>query len=154
MILSKDSSAAVKSSASLKKQLAKSAGARAREEEDAVVEISLDGSAIIQGEGVSKSFAREDDGQPKSSATSATARVDAAFQADENDDDEENPSRGKAFEQRDLVAMAFAGDNVVEEFNTMKQHQVEADAPQQIDTSLPGWVGFDSLPQTHSHDLL
>ncbi len=106
-----------------------------------MIEISLDGSAIIQGEGASRSAARRDGEQSEAPAVNAKARIDVAFQADENEDDEEEPSRGKAFEQRDLVAMAFARDNVVEEFNTMKQRQVEADAPKQVDTSLPGWVG-------------
>ncbi|WRT66861.1 uncharacterized protein IL334_003824 [Kwoniella shivajii] len=64
----------------------------------------------------------------------------------EEDSDSENeelmPIAGKgvkAFKQRDLVAEAFAGDNVVEEFTREKERQVEMDAPKVEDTSLPGW---------------
>ncbi|ODO03468.1 U3 small nucleolar RNA-associated protein 14 [Cryptococcus wingfieldii CBS 7118] len=49
------------------------------------------------------------------------------------------PSGVKAFQQRDLVAEAFAGDNVVEDFAAEKARQVEADAPTVEDTSLAGW---------------
>lgn len=45
----------------------------------------------------------------------------------------------KAFTQRELVAEAFAGDNVVEDFAREKAALIEADAPQTVDTSLPGW---------------
>ena len=74
----------------------------------------------------------------------------------EHEDNELLPIHGiKAFAQRQLVAEAFAGDNVVEvsewrsrsdaqadsqEFAAEKARQVEADAPQVEDTSLPGWV--------------
>ena len=71
----------------------------------------------------------------------------AAAQADEQEEDGEIadllPANGvKAFKQRDLVAEAFAGDNVVEDFATEKARQIEADAPKVEDTSLPGWVSF------------
>ncbi|WVQ71476.1 hypothetical protein IAR50_001014 [Cryptococcus sp. DSM 104548] len=61
----------------------------------------------------------------------------------EEEEDEEIadllPSGVKAFQQRDLVAEAFAGDNVVEDFAAEKARQVEADAPKVEDTSLAGW---------------
>ncbi|ORY32074.1 Utp14 protein-domain-containing protein [Naematelia encephala] len=64
------------------------------------------------------------------------ARADDASE----DEDELMPVGGvKAFKQRDLVAEAFAGDNVVEDFEKEKAKQIEADAPQIEDTSLPGW---------------
>jgi hypothetical protein len=65
------------------------------------------------------------------------------------------PRRRVGFKQRDLVAEAFAGDNVVEvslptatprviadqkDFAQEKQRAIEADAPKVEDTSLPGWV--------------
>ncbi|KAL7422121.1 hypothetical protein Q5752_002764 [Cryptotrichosporon argae] len=43
------------------------------------------------------------------------------------------------FAQRELVAEAFAGDNVVADFAAEKQRVVEADAPNVQDTTLPGW---------------
>ncbi|KAF8216392.1 Utp14 protein-domain-containing protein [Mycena galopus ATCC 62051] len=45
----------------------------------------------------------------------------------------------KAFEQRDLVALAFAGDNVVRDFEAAKQREIASDAPREVDTTLPGW---------------
>jgi len=45
----------------------------------------------------------------------------------------------KAFEQRDLVARAFAGDNVVEQFEEVKRREIAADAPREVDTTIPGW---------------
>ncbi|KAJ7017520.1 small-subunit processome [Mycena alexandri] len=45
----------------------------------------------------------------------------------------------KAFEQRDLVALAFAGDNVVRDFEDAKRREIASDAPREVDTTLPGW---------------
>jgi hypothetical protein len=47
--------------------------------------------------------------------------------------------------QRDLVAEAFAGDDVVSDFQRDKKRQMEADAPTVQDTSLPGWVSTHVL---------
>ena len=63
----------------------------------------------------------------------------------------------KAFEQRELVARAFAGDNVVQvyfasyiflpcadffaqAFEDAKQRETAEDAPRTVDTTIPGWV--------------
>jgi U3 small nucleolar RNA-associated protein 14 len=67
----------------------------------------------------------------------------------------------KAFEQRDLVAVAFAGDNVVQvrsclssrlltlvidryyysqNFEEAKSREIASDAPREVDTTIPGWV--------------
>ncbi|KAJ3833190.1 Utp14-domain-containing protein [Lentinula raphanica] len=45
----------------------------------------------------------------------------------------------KAFEQRELVARAFAGDNVVRDFEEAKRREIAQDAPTEVDTTLPGW---------------
>ena len=45
-----------------------------------------------------------------------------------------------AFEQRELVARAFAGDNVVQDFAELKRREMKEDAPKEVDTTLPGWV--------------
>lgn len=50
------------------------------------------------------------------------------------------PSRPASFKQRDLVAEAFAGDDVVADFAKDKARQIEMDAPKVEDTSLAGWV--------------
>ncbi|KAJ7063357.1 Utp14-domain-containing protein [Mycena amicta] len=44
-----------------------------------------------------------------------------------------------AFEQRELVARAFAGDNVVRDFEEAKQREIASDAPKEVDLTLPGW---------------
>lgn len=85
-------------------------------------------------------------GKAKSKAPAAAVTAQTA-QAEEQDEDEGItdllPANGvKAFKQRDLVAEAFAGDNVVEDFAAEKARQIEADAPKVEDTSLPGWVSF------------
>ncbi|KAK4683749.1 U3 small nucleolar RNA-associated protein 14, partial [Tremellales sp. Uapishka_1] len=60
--------------------------------------------------------------------------------AGSEDEDDLMPINGvKAFKQRDLVAEAFAGDNVVLDFSKDKQRQIDHDAPTTEDTSLPGW---------------
>lgn len=44
-----------------------------------------------------------------------------------------------ALQQADLVARAFAGDDVVAEFEADKKTVQQEDAPQDIDETLPGW---------------
>ncbi len=70
---------------------------------------------------------------------------------DESSDDELTHATGvKAFKQRDLVAEAFAGDNVIEDFAAEKQRAVLADAPKEEDMTLPGWVSIkQALYQNH-----
>jgi U3 small nucleolar RNA-associated protein 14 len=119
VVISKESSAGVKSQASLKKRLRKSDVAISREADDTVVEIDLSdvmvlpssttGSQLVATSKVSK-------GQPESDISDKAA-IDVAFRHsdDEGDDVEERTQKGsKVFEQRDLVALAFAGDNIVE----------------------------------------
>ncbi|KAM0791537.1 hypothetical protein ACM66B_005986 [Microbotryomycetes sp. NB124-2] len=60
----------------------------------------------------------------------------------EQDEDEIDAQRGKgkaAIQQRELVAKAFAGDNVLEDFEEEKRRIVAHDAPQEEDATLPGW---------------
>ncbi|KAH7923802.1 Utp14-domain-containing protein [Leucogyrophana mollusca] len=63
----------------------------------------------------------------------------------------------KAFEQRDLVALAFAGDNVVQAFEEAKRREEEEDAPRVVDTTLPGWgswAGTGTTPRAPRPHLL
>ncbi|CEH16423.1 small nucleolar ribonucleoprotein complex subunit utp14 [Ceraceosorus bombacis] len=59
--------------------------------------------------------------------------------------DGRNASRGGeiripgALQQRDLVAEAFAGDDVAAEFEADKKAIMERDAPKEVDETLPGW---------------
>lgn len=50
-----------------------------------------------------------------------------------------NANGVKAFAQRDLVARAFAGDKVVQDFAMQKRREMQEDAPKEVDTTLPGW---------------
>lgn len=63
---------------------------------------------------------------------------------DEDEDDEEavgmvHSSNKLAFAQRDLVARAFANDNVTQEFEEEKDAIMEEDADKTEDLTLPGW---------------
>lgn len=155
-LVSKGSGADIRSQAALKKQLARSAEALAHQAEDAVVEIDLDDPLSLSNAHVSFETTT---GKQRIAEGIA---VDSAFQDSDDDDvDRDNgPRSTKVFKQRDLVALAFAGDNVVEvgdtciviislrcltrapsqEFTSSKQKEVEAAAPKEIDTTLPGWV--------------
>ncbi|OXC64383.1 hypothetical protein AYX13_06199 [Cryptococcus neoformans] len=118
------------------KSIKKASKRREDEEEDERVDIDVEAPIATK----SVNIANE---KSKAKSKTPVAAV-AAAQADEQEDDEEIadllPASGvKAFKQRDLVAEAFAGDNVVEDFASEKARQIEADAPKVEDTSLPGW---------------
>lgn len=75
-------------------------------------------------------------------AATSNKRRAADSDSDSDSDAELLPVTGngpKAFTQRELVAEAFAGDNVIEDFAREKAALIEADAPQTVDTTLPGW---------------
>ncbi|KAG8864103.1 hypothetical protein FRB96_006977 [Tulasnella sp. 330] len=82
-------------------------------------------------------------GASEKGRTQTTSPVDAAYQ-DANDgvSDQGLDERGipkLAMRQRDLVAQAFAGDNVIEDFEAEKQREIERLAPQEVNTFVPGW---------------
>jgi len=81
-----------------KRQDSKTSVAKQRVGDDAVVEIQVDGSVSSQRK------------------TKSETRLPLNDDSDHEDQDEESgTTRGpRAFDQRDLVAQAFAGDNVVE----------------------------------------
>ncbi|KAG8744717.1 hypothetical protein FRC11_013331, partial [Ceratobasidium sp. 423] len=65
--------------------------------------------------------------------------VDAAYVPSDDEASDTDEKAPAAFKQRELVAMAFAGDNVVEDFAAEKQRVIEEDAPKEVDTTLTGW---------------
>lgn len=81
------------------------------------------------------------------------AKTTTSNQADgnegEEDDDEKAialiPTKAKAKQQgtrpdqRELVKRAFAGDNVVKEFQEEKKRKIEDEADKTVDTRVPGW---------------
>ncbi|EEB09239.1 U3 snoRNP protein Utp14 [Schizosaccharomyces japonicus yFS275] len=89
----------------------------------------------------------------KARSASAQGDVDVVVDVNQgfgsNSDDEANlsdtiptltaTSSKFSIQQRDLVAKAFAGDNVVAEFRRDKKAAVKEDAPKEEDNSLPGW---------------
>ncbi|WVO17029.1 hypothetical protein L204_104716 [Cryptococcus depauperatus] len=75
----------------------------------------------------------------KSRKTRATVASGLDDDAEDSEIADLLPNRMRSFQQKDLVAEAFAGDNVVEDFAIEKAKVVEADAPKVEDTSLPGW---------------
>ncbi|KAF9014157.1 Utp14 protein-domain-containing protein [Cyathus striatus] len=149
VIVDKDSKAVDKSKNKLKKKAAQKAEVREQAQDDAVVEISME--TVLS----TSTTAAASSSKPKGKITQQPHATTAA-QDDDDDDDDVNSeidiqekmlslkgkdkAKGlKAFEQKDLVARAFAGDNVVQQFEEAKEHEVEADAPKEIDTTIPGW---------------
>lgn len=68
-------------------------------------------------------------------------RVHSPALDDENEEGDHYVRRHDpvALKQIELVSQAFAGDDVVAEFETIKDKTVSEDAPQEIDETLPGW---------------
>ncbi|KAJ3885140.1 Utp14-domain-containing protein [Lentinula edodes] len=152
IVVDKDSSQTTKSKHKLKKQNKKTEEEKARVKDDAVVEIELEN--VLAAPNVSK-------GQEEAPATSAVTtsknkskRKGKAQISDEDSDSNDSEveeqekmlqmkgkkaKATKAFEQRELVARAFAGDNVVKEFEEAKRREIAMDAPTEVDTTLPGW---------------
>ena len=125
----KDADALTKSLNKLKKQTGKHADERERARDDAVLEIDANNVLTIPeppAPSVSgkKNKAKTRQGVAKASAGPSSTAQDA--RADDSDvpsevEEQERAAEGKsagkgvqAFQQRDLVALAFAGDNVVQ----------------------------------------
>ena len=152
----------------MSKRLMKGEEAREKARDDAVVEISLDEVLKLPGEKDAGKKAKSAKAKGKAKAQANGQQVDSAFENSDEDSEVEAQERQlatkgkakgvKAFEQRDLVALAFAGDNVVQvrmsqqvgnarttqllvqDFEKLKQREIDADAPREEDHTLPGWV--------------
>ena len=115
--------------------------------------MTLGGAANAEA-GPSKTQARSQQAQQKKAARlQAGEAVDDDGMHSEIEEQERLEARGKgrakgvkAFEQRELVARAFAGDNVIQEFAEAKRRDIQEDAPKEVDTTLPGWVSPCTLP--------
>lgn len=96
----KTASAVDKANLALKKQeKTKTREAKNRAADDAAVDIDLDSAALLKGKSKAKNSLALSDGEG----------------SDQDEEFEAGPSNvPKAFKQRDLVAQAFAGDNVIE----------------------------------------
>ncbi|KAH7334553.1 Utp14 protein-domain-containing protein [Rhizoctonia solani] len=117
----------------MQKVQAKSEEERARAREDATVEIDMTQVLILPENDKTES----DAGLSKKTTKAKT--IDAAYVLSDDEASDTDEKAPAAFKQRELVAMAFAGDNVVEDFAAEKQRVIEEDAPKEVDTSLVGW---------------
>ncbi|KAI0640105.1 Utp14 protein-domain-containing protein [Trametes polyzona] len=152
--ISKESGAAEKSKNKLRKRVKKRLEEKEKAQEDAAVDISLSTVMTLADGGEAGSSTA---GQAAKPSAKSKGKARAAQDDDDNDSDSDANSeleeqekalarkgKGKAngvkaFEQRDLVALAFAGDNVVQDFADAKRREIAEDAPKEIDTTLPGW---------------
>ncbi|QRV97720.1 U3 small nucleolar RNA-associated protein 14 [Ceratobasidium sp. AG-Ba] len=118
----------------VQKLQAKSETERSKAREDAVVEIDMTQAMTLSDAQVDQRKTKQ-----KGPKETPSAKVDSAYQDSEDEGSEMDECAPTAFKQRELVAMAFAGDNVVEDFAVEKQRVIEEDAPKEVDTTLPGW---------------
>lgn len=121
VIVGKDSDAATLSKNALKKRQRKAAEAQEDAKEDAVVDIDVE--KVLTLENAPARPAPKRQVQSNAPITSG-AKVAGGFEDEDEDEEREEQearlvARGKGkkavttFEQRELVAMAFAGDNVI-----------------------------------------
>ncbi|KAI0739334.1 Utp14 protein-domain-containing protein [Irpex lacteus] len=154
---------AEKSKDKLKKRGKKREEEKAKAKEDAVVGVEMAsvmtlGTAAPAASGSSTSAgpSTTSSGPSKTPKKKGKKVASAAGEEDEESDGNsevdaqeaalQSKAKGKAgrkdvqaFQQRDIVARAFAGDNVVREFADEKRREMDADAPKEIDTALAGW---------------
>ncbi|KAI9566354.1 Utp14-domain-containing protein [Boletus coccyginus] len=151
----KGADALAKSWNKLKKQTGKHADERERARDDAVLEI--DASNVLEipeppapsAPSASSKKSNRDGGAAKAPVGPTgpahdegadDSDVPSEVEAQERATDKKNPGKSvQAFQQHDLIALAFAGDNVVQAFEEAKRLETEADAPREVDTTLPGW---------------
>ncbi|TIB32483.1 hypothetical protein E3P84_02529 [Wallemia ichthyophaga] len=134
--LSKDSKKADKSQAEFKKRKRANQGGNDEEEVD------IDLNATITKEAKNNKTNKPNNPKSTSKKQKKGKKNDNAQDgfASESDSDDDMAGGGvQAFKQRDLVAEAFAADDVVKDFEEEKKMEIEAEGPQQVDTSLPGW---------------
>lgn len=143
IVVNKDSNALAKSKNKLNKQERKREMEKERREEDANVEIQLNDSLAL-------STAKN---APKPSLPVEENESDSEIEGQETLTRQNNRQKSKgpkAFEQRDLVALAFAGDNVVQSFEDQKRREIAEDAPREVDTTLPGWGSWGGRGTTRA----
>ncbi|ORY84072.1 Utp14 protein-domain-containing protein [Leucosporidium creatinivorum] len=118
--------------------------AREAEQDDATVDIdpsNVLASAKAKAQPQITAPSKEKKKGAAGPTTKATMEEDERS-SDEDDEEQHEAQRGRgqlAFKQRELVARAFAGDNVVADFEAEKRREIERDAPREEDNTLPGW---------------
>lgn len=138
VVVSKDSKAVEKSKNKLKKAALRKGDEHERAKDDAVVEISLD-TVLASSSTTVLSSSKAPPPTKKVNLTNGTgAGINSTLDGDDSDDSDANleieaqekalnlKGKGKAngiqaFEQRELVALAFAGDNVISVCSSLSQ---------------------------------
>lgn len=162
VVVGRNSSTMEKSKNRMKKVMRKLEGGKQKAADDAAMEVDMSQSLILKkkasttlaDKSPSNSTERNEEAGLQTKATGPSAEGgDDDDDANSEVDAQENllQLKGKgqkahvngngvqAFQQRDLVALAFAGDNVVQQFEAQKQSEINDDAPTEVDTTLPGW---------------
>ncbi|KAF5332696.1 hypothetical protein D9611_005277 [Ephemerocybe angulata] len=150
VVVSKESKSADKSKNKLKKETKKREEEKVKAKDDAELEISTENVLTLQDSAALKQ-------KKKAAGKKAVSMVATAGGSGDSEDEDANSevdaqeaallakAKGKgkagpgAFQQRDLVALAFAGDNVIKEFEEAKKREIAEDAPKEVDTTIPGW---------------
>jgi hypothetical protein len=147
VVVGKGSADTDKSRHKMRKRVKKREDEKEKAKDEAAVEISMANVLTLGAAGPSKPQAKGKDKQAPRTQTQEVDGDDEEEVHSEVEEQERLDARGKgrakgvkAFEQRDLVARAFAGDNVVQDFAEQKRREMQEDAPKEVDTTLPGWV--------------
>ena len=169
VIIGKDSTSIEKSKNKLKKRTKKRDEEKEKARDDAVVEISMENALTLDTSASPPTQEQKGEQRRNGERGDSQTNHDVDHDSDANSEVEAQekaldrkgkakPKGLRAFEQRDLVALAFAGDNVVQvcflftynvyrytqfipkDFEEAKRREIAADAPREIDTTLPGWV--------------
>ncbi|KAK7049701.1 hypothetical protein VNI00_005732 [Paramarasmius palmivorus] len=140
VVVDKNSSTMTKSKNKMKKLAKKANGGKTKAKEDAVVEI--DTEAVLTAS-TAKGKRKETPAEAEDDNSDANSEVD--FQETALLQRGKKGKGAKAFEQRELVARAFAGDNVVKDFEEAKRREIAMDAPKEVDTTLPGWGSWGGI---------
>lgn len=146
--IGKDSAGTEKSKNKLRKRVKMREEEKLKGKEDATVDVSMSEVMTLRDAAHSKTLRKSMGpslvmrGQDADSDTDSDeySEMDAQEEISHKEGKGRKKEVVKAFEQRDLVARAFAGDNVAREFAEEKRQEVESDAPKEVDTTLAGWV--------------
>lgn len=151
-VVSKEGSAQSKAAHRVERHAAKADEARKEDQDDA--QLVIDPTAQMQLRDAMQAHDGRERKQSIRVRTSQTSRskgnpVEPDDESGSSDSDEEGSVQNEpaqvsrhaptAMQQRNLVAEAFSGDDVLADFAAEKKAIVEADAPQEVDTFLPGW---------------
>jgi U3 small nucleolar RNA-associated protein 14 len=121
VLVAKDSSAIEKSKGKLKKQAQKREEEKAKARDDAIVEISMDNVLTLEIPAPTDASPDNPENAMRKTSSAQGADDDSDVHSEVEEQERVLTSTGgrkargvHAFEQRELVARAFAGDNVVE----------------------------------------